>query len=137
MIIRSRFVFDTNTIVSAFLFEKSVPGQALKKALDHGALLLSLPVAEELAKVLRRDKFDRYLSRKIREEFLKALVKEATFVDVVERIRVCSDPQDDKFLELAVSGNASYLVSGDKHLTSLHPFRSILIVTPKGFLETL
>lgn len=37
----SRFVFDTNVIVSAVLFDNSVPGQAFVKALNYGAILIS------------------------------------------------------------------------------------------------
>ena len=72
-----RYVFDTNTIISAFFFAQSTPSLALQKALDRGVILLSMDVAEELADVFRRDKFDRYSGRKIREEFLRALIQEA------------------------------------------------------------
>ena len=58
---RPYYVFDTNTIISAFLFEEGIPGRELNEALDQGELILSMEVAEELAKVLRRDKFDRYV----------------------------------------------------------------------------
>ncbi len=134
---KPRYVFDTNTIVSALLFENSNPGRALQEATDRGALLLSLEIAEELAEVLRRNKFDRYVRRKIREEFLKALIQQAVFVEVTENIQACRDPKDDKFLELAVSGNATQVITGDRDLLALNPFRGISILTPKQFLESL
>ena len=90
-----------------------------------------------MVEVLRRDKFDRYLKRKTREEFLKALLQKSIFVEVTEIIQACRDAKDDKFLELAVSGNASHLVSGDEDLLVLNPFRGIPIVTAKQFLESL
>ncbi|MDP6501994.1 MAG: putative toxin-antitoxin system toxin component, PIN family, partial [Planctomycetota bacterium] len=46
-------------------------------------------------------------------------------------------PKDDKFLELAVSGAASHIVTGDQDLLVLNPFRGISIVTPRQFLESL
>jgi predicted nucleic acid-binding protein len=49
---KHRYVFDTNAVVSAFLFEKSEPGRALLAALEHGQLLLSAQVATELSEVL-------------------------------------------------------------------------------------
>jgi predicted nucleic acid-binding protein len=55
-------------------------------------------------------------------------------VDVTERVAACRDPKDDKFLELAVSGRASCIVSGDKDLLALHPFRGIAILNPAAFL---
>jgi predicted nucleic acid-binding protein len=53
---------------------------------------------------------------------------------ITERIVACRDPTDDKFLELAVSGNADLILSGDKDLLTLHPFRGIPIVTPAAFV---
>lgn len=63
-------VFDTNTLVSALLFEHSKPGQALRRALRLGHVLLSAATLEELAEVLQRKKFERYVTAAEREEFL-------------------------------------------------------------------
>ena len=129
------YLFDTNTIISALLFEESNSGLALKRALESGILLLSMDVAEEYANVLRREKFDHYVRRRIREEFLRTLIKEATFVEITETIQACRDSKDDKFLELAVSGGASCLITGDEDLLILNPFREISILSPRQFLE--
>jgi len=71
------------------------------------------------------------LKRKTREEFLRALIQKSFFVEVTESIQACRDVQDDKFLELAVSGHASYLISGDEDLLVLNPFQGIPIVTAR------
>ncbi len=130
----ARYVLDTNTLVSAVLFEHSTPGQAFRRALKRGEILVSPATLEELAEVLQREKFDRYVTATEREEFLEAFVERATFVEPTEEIRICRDAKDDKFLELAVSGGATYLISGDNDLRSLHPFRGIAIVTAAEFL---
>ena len=49
-------------------------------------------------------------------------------------MRACRDPSGDKFLELAVSGEASLIVTGDRDLLALTPFRTVEIVTPAQFL---
>ncbi len=98
---RPRYVFDNSAVVSALLFEQSVSGQAFYNALDHGEILLSPPTFAELADVLGRKKFNRYLTRDEREQFLAILLREANLVEVTEKVRVCRDPKDDKFLELA------------------------------------
>jgi putative PIN family toxin of toxin-antitoxin system len=130
-----RHVFDTNTLVSALLFARSKPGQAFRHALKRGPVLLSSSTIEELAEVLQRAKFQRYVTASEREEFLVAFVEQALFVEPTEKIRVCRDAKDDKFLELAVSGGVSYIISGDDDLLVLHPFRDIAIVTPAEFLR--
>lgn len=130
-----RFVFDTNVIVSALLMKKSTARDALDKARAAGAILLSLDVIEELREVLSRRAFDRYIDEEDRLRFLALLVKEATLVEVAQKIQECRAPKDDKFLELAVNGKANFIVSGDKDLQVLHPFRNIPILSPREFLD--
>ena len=67
--------------------------------------------------------------------FLAVLTREAQWIDVDMQITACRDPKDDKFLSLAVSGEATHIVTGDADLLVLHPFRGIRIVTPSTFLE--
>jgi predicted nucleic acid-binding protein len=69
--------------------------------------------------------------------FLSALVREAKLVDVTDVINECRDPKDDKFLELAVSGDADYIVSGDKDLLELNPFQGIRILSPNELMDSL
>lgn len=87
--------------------------------------------------MLQRAKFERYVTVAEREEFLAALVERASFVEPTEEVRACRDAKDNKFLELAISGRASYLISGDADLLALHPFRNIAIMTPADFLQAL
>ena len=129
------FVFDTNVIVSALLLKQSVSRQAFDKAFRQGKLLLSLATINELNEVLKREKFNKYVRENERIQFLTALVREAILVEVNETVTECRDPKDNKFLELAVSGQATCIVSGDKDLLILHPFRGTPIMTPRSFLD--
>jgi putative PIN family toxin of toxin-antitoxin system len=88
----------------------------------------------ELNDVLRRPRFDKYLQEEERMEFLATLVREAELVDVTAVVTDCRDPKDNKFLELAVSGKATHVISGDDDLLVLHPFRGIPILTPHDFV---
>jgi predicted nucleic acid-binding protein len=45
------------------------------------------------------------------------------------------DPSDDKFLEAAVAGEASYIISGDKHLLKLSEYQGIQILKPRDFIH--
>ncbi len=56
-------------------------------------------------------------------------------VEIVEKVRVCRDPKDDKILDLAINGQATYIVSGDKDLLVLNPFRGVKIVSAEEFLK--
>jgi len=130
-----RIVLDTNVVVSALLLSDSVPRQAFDKAIDDGEALISTPVLIDLAEVLARDKLNKYLSEQERMRFLVALLKASELVGITEQIHDCRDPSDNKFLELAVCGNADVIVSGDDDLLVLNPFRGIAILTPRDFLR--
>ena len=133
----ARYVFDTNVLVSALIFENSKPGRAFRYALQNGQILLSLTILGEIDEVMRREKFERYVTAEEREEFLEALIGRARFVEIIEHIKICRDPKDDKFLELAVNGGAYHIISGDDDLLALSPFREIEILSVDDFLKRL
>jgi len=110
---------------------------ALTKAEKFCEILSSDKIYGELVKILMLPKFDKYVSLYHRSKFLESFENKATFVKVEEVINVCRDPKDDMFLELAVSGNANIIISGDKDLLELNPFRDIRIISPKEFLEQI
>lgn len=130
-----RFVFDTNVLISAALLPSSKPRRALELALKQGRILISFAVLAELCEVLSRKQFRRYIDEEDIRTFVAVLTREAEWVDVNTRLAACRDPEDDKFLELAVSGRATCIVSGDSDLLILNPFQGIPIMTPQAFLE--
>jgi putative PIN family toxin of toxin-antitoxin system len=132
-----RTVIDTGVAVSAVLLPRSVPRQAFDAAAARGKLLASEATVAELDEVLRRPKFNKYVSEDLRLEFLAALVRQAEQVQVTTVIKACRDAKDDKFLELAVSGRATHILTGDADLLALHPFRGIAVVNPQAFLAAL
>jgi uncharacterized protein len=131
-----RCVFDTNVLVSALLLLDSKPREALDLALSKGKILLSFGVLTELYEVLSKKKFRRYVDDEDIRSFLAALTRETEWVDADIRITACRDPKDDKFLELAVVGRATCIVTGDSDLLALNPFRGVRILTPHEFLES-
>ena len=127
-------MLDTNVVVSAVLFPQSQPRLVVDNVIRQEALLISSATQSELDDVLLRNRFDRHLQRERRREFLNLVVQEAELVEISQSITACRDPKDDKFLELAVSGQATHIVSGDNDLLTLHPFLGIPILTPLSFL---
>lgn len=129
-----RFVVDTNALISSVLIAASVPDFAVQRARQTGVLLFSEATFEELSRVILRPKLDRYVALDTRVEFVTRLREEAEQVDIQEQIVACRDPKDDKFLEVAINGNANCLITGDNDLLALHPFRNLDIVSPAQFL---
>ena len=130
-----RAVLDTNVLVSAVLLPHSIPRRVFDHVILKARLLLSEAVIAELSDVLSRPKFDRYVSAGDRLEFLAKTIRDAESVEVNVSITDCRDPKDNKFLELAVSGSASHLVTGDADLLALNPFRGLAIVRPNDFVR--
>ena len=129
------YVFDANAIISALLLSDSTPRRAFDKARTHGRILLSEPVIHELDDVLRRPRFEKYIHENERISFLMALLRDAHIVRVTETVADCRDPKDNKYLELAHEAQASCIITGDKDLLDLHPYRGIAILTPRQFLD--
>jgi uncharacterized protein len=132
---RPRIVVDTNALVSRLLLAESVPAHAVRKAVDTGLLLVSEATMDELADVLSRRKFDRYISMEDRQGFIRLLGRVAEMVPIVYPIRASRDPRDDKFLEVAVNGSAALIVTGDADLLALHPFQQTAILSPADYLK--
>ena len=86
--------------------------------------------------VILRPKFDRYVSAESRNQFIAALLRNARFLEPEESIQACRDPKDDKFLEIAVAGQAMFVITGDEDLLVLDPFRGIRIVTASEFVAS-
>lgn len=129
------YVLDTNVIVSAILSSESVPRKAFNFVFNSEKILLSYPIWDELNEVLQRPKFAKYITEEKRDKFLWELYNQSEFIDIIEEIKECRDEKDNKFLELAISGNADFIITGDNDLLVLNPFRTIQIITPKSFLE--
>lgn len=112
----------------------SKPRRAFDIALRNGNILLSSEVLAEIYSVLSRKRFRRYLEEEDARRFIAAFAREAEWIDIVVRISACRDPKDNKFLELAVNGRASHIITGDSDLLALNPFQGIQIIPPDEVL---
>ncbi|HJS92535.1 MAG TPA: putative toxin-antitoxin system toxin component, PIN family [Steroidobacteraceae bacterium] len=135
LLVPERIVADTNLLISRLLLPESLPAKAVRKAVAEGQLLISDATLEELADVLSRPKFDSYVSLEDRQQFIRVLNRIAEWVTITAPVKACRDPRDDKFLEVALHGDADLIVTGDRDLLVLHPFRGLDILSPRQYLE--
>jgi len=124
----TRVAADTNVLVSAVI-GSGKPREFLRRCVAREWILVSSPpLLEGFAEVLRRPKLGL-----TEGEVLRALGALVATVEVVEPKRavrvVVDDPDDDRVLEAALEGRASFIVSGDRHLLRLRHFEGIRIVT--------
>jgi putative PIN family toxin of toxin-antitoxin system len=127
-------VIDTNAAISYYLGNKSEAHAAISHLRQICLLLASEETLAEFQDVMLREKFAR-IPVSIRRSFIANYRELVTVILPHVQVRDCIDPTDNKFLSLAVSGNASVILSDDKHLRQLHPFRGVDIVSPKTYLQ--
>ena len=130
-----RLVADTNVLISAALRSDTPPRQVLDTVQHSGGVLVfSDETFAEIHDRISKPKFDRYVTHEKRAAFLGHLVAVSEWVSISQAKLGCRDPDDDKLLETALAGEATCLVTGDRDLLAMHPFRSIPILDPATFL---
>lgn len=131
---RERVVIDTNVLISSLFFTTTTPARAVEKAVTKAQLVATTETLRELIEKLLLPKFDHYVRRERRDALLQRVASIVEIVDVLQPIHASRDSKDDTFLDAAVNGRADVIVTGDKDLLDLNPFRGITIVTPADYL---
>lgn len=132
-----RVVFDTNTVVSALLFSDGRLAWLRSHWREGGCMpLISRATAAELTRVLGCPKF-----RLSQEDRLELLADYLPFCETVEAVQgspsICRDTNDQPFLDLAQTGGAKILVTGDSGLLALAGQASFLIETPEDYRQRI
>ena len=134
-------VLDTNVVISALLSPKGPPAEIINRwEAEELDVVTSSPLIGELKRVLTYPRVRKYL--KLSEEEIDTLLKRlsaaAVVVDPQPTLKVVeTDPTDNRVLECAIAGGASYIVTGDTHLLELKEYRQIVILEPAAFLTVL
>jgi putative PIN family toxin of toxin-antitoxin system len=115
----------------------SAAGRLLDRLIADGRLVASLETLAEVEAVLARPKFAARLPETVRRRFLRRLALGVLVVEVGERVRACRDPGDDKFLGVALAAGAEVIVSDDRDLLALDPWRGIRVRKPEAILTEL
>ncbi|MFZ5844761.1 MAG: putative toxin-antitoxin system toxin component, PIN family [Pseudomonadota bacterium] len=136
-----RIVLDTNAVISALFW--GGPPRRIMDIARHGdtlRLYTSTTLLAELADVLSRDKFIPYLAA---HNLTPAAIMQRygvltmTLTPPVIARTVPRDADDDAVIACAIAACADMIVTGDRHLLELHPFRNIAILTPADALQRL
>lgn len=123
-----RLVFDTNVLVSYLLFPNRAHALGIRRLIEAHTTLHSDELLAELMRVLAREKWAPYFDAEDVTEFLVWYREFSTPVSISEQVHICRDPKDDHVLSLALSGKADCIVTGDRDLLVLDPFRGIAIL---------
>ena len=136
-----RLVIGTNVFVSGLISEEGPPARVLRALRDKRAIhLVSDPIVEEYLRVLDYSRIRKF--RKITDAFVADigayLVYQTERVELRSQIRMSADSDDDVFLNTAVDGAATLLVTGDKtDLLALRSIEGIPIISAREAVERL
>ena len=129
-----KVVVDTNIFISAFGWG----GQPLKiiELLEKGELrnCTSEDIIRELFSSVSYSKLG--FPQVIQTEILEFVLAYSDIYDPKEHISISPDPEDNKFIECALSAKAKFIITGDKGLLSIKQFRGVKIITPEDFLKS-
>ncbi|MDI6815837.1 MAG: putative toxin-antitoxin system toxin component, PIN family [Actinomycetota bacterium] len=131
---KPRVVLDTNVFISAVLFGKT-PGEIIKLWQEEAFYLIVSP--ETLAELIGKLKFKFGLPHDLVEEWQDLISKRSIHVMPEYQTKICRDPEDDKFLDVALNAKADFLVTGDEDLLVLKSYSNVKILRPAEFLDIL
>ena len=132
-----KVVFDTNVIVSAALYEKSLPALLLSLALeDKVRFFVSPALLNEYEVVLKRPRFK--LGHGEITELMENINRKALIVIPAKRLKILkADEPDNRILECAIKGKADFIITGNKRHFPFEEFKGIKIVTPREFINSI
>lgn len=132
-----RLVLDTNILISSILAPNSIPAQVLNWGENAGIILYSSDTLNELLSVLSRDKFAKYIEPKEINGLSERIKINWHYISIIQRVNLCRDEKDNKFIDLALNGSASHLITGDNDLLVLNPIQDISIFKPRDFWDLI
>lgn len=131
-----RAVLDTNIFVSGIHWtgvSEKVLRAWMEEEFKH---VSSIPIIDEVVRVLMAFKVP--LEPEDISWWESLILEKSSLVFPVEHLEVVrNDPDDNKFIEAAVEGNAQYIVSQDRHLLDIKEYRGIKIIHPDEFLKIM
>lgn len=137
-----RAVLDANVVASSLIQPRGASGRILHRLLAGDFQLVT--AESVLAETRRCIHYPRVRKRihSTNEEIDAFLAAMAVLGDVVEvslfdLSAVPRDPDDSKYLAVALEGRARYVVSGDKDLLEVGEYQGVRILTPADFLAVL
>lgn len=133
-----RVVIDTMIFVRALINPYGFNARLLNRV-DEYELSLSEEIIEEVVEVLFRPEIQKKYnpSKVITVHDVLEIISDADLITPSQKINLCRDPKDNKFIECAVEAEADYLISGDKDLLDIGEYEEIKIITIDKFMEVL
>jgi len=132
-----KVIFDTHVIVSAALYEKSLPALLLSLGLEEKVrFFVSLALLNEYEAVLKRPRFK--LGHQETVDLIEMIKQKAVMVTPTRELKILKeDETDNRILECAAKAKVDFVITGNKKHFPFEDFRGSKIVTPREFINHL
>jgi putative PIN family toxin of toxin-antitoxin system len=130
-----RIVIDANILISGVFFRGKERDLLELWFSGKFNVICTEEIFEEYLEVLTR--FTVKSGENKHQEITGIIAKNCLFIKNVYDEKYSRDPDDDKFINCAKSGGASYIVPGDKDLLVLKNIGDLKIITASNFLKSL
>ena len=132
-----KIVLDTNLLLSG-IFWKGTPKRLLDAWMEEKfTVVITEEILSEYSRVLQEFEKKRKDISGLAQSWVLFVAQNSLLVKAKKKVRICRDPFDDMFIDCAIAGKASYIVSGDNDLLSLKEYMGIEIVKATTFLSRL
>ena len=134
-------MIDTNVFVSGLISSAGAPSKILASIQSKQAVhLVSDPIVEEYLRVLEYPRIRKF--KKVTDGFIADvaayLLYQTERVELVSKISLSKDPDDDMFLATAIDGRATLIITGDQiDLLSLGTVKGIPIMSASEAAQRL
>lgn len=135
-----RAIVDTNVVLSGFISHRGPPSKIIDAWIQNDFMpIVSPALIKEYNAVLQYDRIQKYLGNKFQtaQKTLKAMLSKAEKTFSKEVIHLFKDTHDDMLIEAAISGEANFIVSGDREVLEVQKYKTIEIISADSFFKLL
>ena len=130
-----KIVVDTNVIISGVFFN-GLPYRFLNEIVSNEIeIVASKEIIEEYYEVTKELVDSR--TGNFNKKLFDIIVGKMEIIVPRTKVDVCRDPEDNKFIECAIEGNAIFIVSGDQDLLTIKQYENILIVSVADYYSEI
>ncbi len=130
---KKKIIIDTNVLVSYFINGGNSALTAVIQS-EYYIILASKELFQEYVSVLKRPKFKKYFIDVNVDDLLQVYIKLLTFVEINCDVKLCRDPNDDFIIQLAISSEADFLITGDNDILILESFGNCQFISLSEFI---
>jgi putative PIN family toxin of toxin-antitoxin system len=132
-------VIDTNVYLSYFFSAGRTISSSFYLAYSRFKVLQSVHTYNKIEEKMNLKALQNNCDKNDVDDYLRAIRNNSIFISVIASIKACPDKIDNKFIDLAVTGAADYIVTGDHLLLNMKNFKgvghTVQIISPAGFVR--